>query len=192
MTYTYCSPAIRNSVLCVSADRTLRSGSEALDPAPCTRVRRSTHLPKNRQTQFLAISTGARGKSATPIVRNAGKKELTATSKAYANSTRLSDVEAWDEAETKRRLVMMYRTREMRREASRKSPRRLDYCAHVNGSPGSGDSRNIILSMMKIAPPNDLRYTIDQAIPAANMISSAQHKLAQSMYLLSIPISEVA
>lgn len=82
-----------------------------------------THFPKKRHTQFLVTKTGARGNNATPTVKKAGKKEFTATSKAYVNSTRLSDVDACGaRVETRRRLVRMYSIRAVRRETSRKSP----------------------------------------------------------------------
>ena len=110
MTYTYCTPATRNSVLphSVSYDSFSLQGD-------------LTHFPKNRQTQLSRTTTGARGSSATYVVRKAGKYELTATSKAYVNSTLLS-MEDWDEGARRRRLLRKYRRRAVIRDVDKKSP----------------------------------------------------------------------
>jgi hypothetical protein len=86
-----------------------------------TDVARSTHLPKNRHTQLLRTTSAASGRSATYVVRKAGKKELTATSNAYVNSTRLS-VRAMLPCETSRRFAMNQKRSATASEVRMKSP----------------------------------------------------------------------
>jgi hypothetical protein len=65
----------------------------------------------------------ASGSIATPIVKNVGKKALTAISKAYANSTRESRrAEACEVGAMRRRFVMVYMMKAVRRPNRRKSP----------------------------------------------------------------------
>lgn len=83
-----------------------------------------TYLPKNRQTQLLRTTRGARGSIAPYNVKKRGKKELTATSNAYANSTLLS-IAADEDGERRRRLAMRYRKPATANEDNRKSPDKL-------------------------------------------------------------------
>ena len=55
-------------------------------------------------------------------MRKAGKNELTATSNAYVNSTRLSVIAEWPLEETMRRFAMNQKMRATASETRMKSP----------------------------------------------------------------------
>lgn len=63
------------------------------------------------------------GSKAPYSVKKGGKNELTATSKAYANSTRLSMMDELADGEIKSRFERKYNKTATAREVSRKSPK---------------------------------------------------------------------
>lgn len=190
VTYTYCTAAMRKSVLRSVNMRCSRQVGLGLEIC--------THFPKNKHIQLSLTKTPARGNSPTPTLIKLGTNAFTATSNAYANSTRESSrPEECEVGARSRRFVSVYRRRAVRRDRRRKSPgitcqlvrwskcrekarqgvritrsyRAPEQIMRMKTSKGRwvSHSRRTSFDIIHIAPVKLLRYSKDQPTPVAAM-----------------------